>query len=223
MHGQGMIYTKVIQMNINKINEDIFLIDDILFDDELNLIYEEMYKLKPLILRDVNVENKKTDYNRVYLDTFYINERHKSDILSIITKTVFSKNLLVDLERLSSSYTFQTMKFTTNHQTQLTVYNDGGNYEWHRDYCNGRTLSFVLPINIMQKETYDGGELLLKYSDNKIIKIKPKHNQLILFSAQLEHKVEPINVKMLKDNIFSGRVVINGHIGSVDVNIGRFI
>jgi len=189
------------------IEDELILIDDFLTNNEIELIKKELIDNKMLIVRDPEIINN-TSYFRWFLDSHFKNARYFSPTLSSMDRNLFSeetKNTVKQKESLA----FKKYEYTNFHETQLTVYTNGGRYTWHRDENAGRLISFVLPIDLTKRE-YTGGELILKHKDEEV-KIIPKHNQLILFSGQLLHKVE--EVKVNSDDMFKGRVVINGHIG----------
>lgn len=151
-----------------------------------------------------------TSYRRLYVDIKYADRRGSSIILNMIESYLFSKQTRSTVGKLKS-YPFSTYRRTDKHETQLTVYGNDGRYHWHYDNDQHRLLSYVLPVDV-NKKTWTGGELIIEYN-GKNIKIKPKHNQLILFSSHLKHKVLP--VKKNGNDLFDGRVVINGHIGFI--------
>lgn len=194
------------------INDDIILIDDVLSDVELDLMRKNIISLKDkLVYHD---EFKMTGFNntlyhRVYLDELFIDNRGASYILAVITRKIFNKDINKAIKDMES-YPFQSLNYSDRHETQLTVYDVGGKYNWHRDNDQKRIMSFVLPINVYKK-TWTGGELLLKYK-GETITIEPKENQLIMFSGHLLHRVKPIVMDNPGD-ILKGRVIINGHIG----------
>lgn len=190
-----------------KINNDILLLDNFLSDDQISLVKKSIIKDVDYILDDPNIL-KGAKYKRIFLDGLYNNRRYESSILRIMDNELFSSRVLKETRDMDS-YPFSTLPFTTHHETQLTVYENGGRYSMHRDNNYGRLLSFILPI-IMDTKKYEGGELHLIHNRKPIL-ITPKHNQLILFSGHLYHKVLPIKTET--DNLLDGRIVINGHIG----------
>jgi Rps23 Pro-64 3,4-dihydroxylase Tpa1-like proline 4-hydroxylase len=194
-------------MKPKKINDDILLIDEFLTVDELSKVKNEIIENEQHIKDDEFILDN-TKYMRLFLDNNDLfMPRNESEILKSIEK-LFIKFMQDNFLKLQS-YTFQSIRFTNKHETQLTVYPNGGKYTWHYDNNDGRLISFILPININNKK-WVGGELVLKYND-ELITIEPKENQMIMFSAHLYHKVN--SVKIDSDKLLDGRVVINGHIG----------
>jgi Rps23 Pro-64 3,4-dihydroxylase Tpa1-like proline 4-hydroxylase len=198
-------------LKANVINDDLVLIDDFLNNDEFVLIKSDIINEKKDIKIDKHPNFKDTKYNRVYLDNKYDKRRHESLILTLIQGKLFSEET-ISIAKGIHSYPFQVYKELNFHQTQLTVYGEGGRYDWHIDYCNGRVLSYVLPVQVTNKKMWSGGSLIFKCKGGDKT-IEPKNNQLILFSGHLMHKVTPIKIKDNDGDILSGRVVINGHIG----------
>jgi len=188
------------------IDDELILIDNFLTDDEILNIKKEITLSKNLIEPDKDIMND-TSYLRFFIDSRYDN-REDSHILTAIDNNLFSSKT-IDLIKQKESLAFQLYNCTSKHETQLTIYTNGGKYTWHRDSGSKRIISFVLPIDLVKKE-YTGGELIIKHKSEEIT-ITPKHNQLIMFSSQLLHKVN--EVKVDSRDIFKGRTVINGHIG----------
>lgn len=193
-----------------KINDDILLVEDILTPEEMSDIKIDISKLKQHISDDPNLEFNDTVYKRIFLDMMYINNRSESSILSLIEKILFSDKMKEEVDKLQS-YPFQSYNKTSFHETQLTVYGDGGKYTAHRDNDKRRLFSYVLPVD-MVKRKWTGGNTIIIY-DGKEITVTPKNNQLLLFSSHLLHSVTPIIIQDGDIDIFAGRVVVNGHIG----------
>lgn len=195
-------------MKATKINNDILLIDDFYSKKDLKIIKKAVIAERENIIDDGDAM-KNSSYKRMYLDDVYTN-RSDSLILTTTDLTLFGKEIFSIFDK-QNSYTFQSVGITNNHETRITVYSKGGQYPWHKDNVSGtRLLSFILPLDINKPRKWTGGELIIKHG-GKEIKIKPKENQLIIFSSHLLHKVTPI--KLNSDELFDGRVVINGHIG----------
>ena len=107
------------------------------------------------------------------------------------------------------------LQLNTKHKTtrfnRLYLYGEGGNYHWHIDNNDGRQMSYILPVQMTKEQMWSGGNLHV-IAKGKDITIIPKNNRLIIFSAHLNHKVDSVTLKD-KEDILSGRVVINGHVG----------
>tara|TARA_R110002051_G_scaffold114128_1_gene186687 strand:+ start:2040 stop:2630 length:591 start_codon:yes stop_codon:yes gene_type:complete len=189
-----------------KINDDILLINNFLSSEELKKVKEEIIFHKDDLVVDVNI-HENTKYLRMFVDDTYQGRRDDSYILNTMKK-FYTKDTYKYTNKLDS-FSFKHLPTTSSDETQVTLYGNGGKYNWHMDIGNSRILSYVLPIDINPKK-WTGGELVLKYK-KEIIIIEPKENQMILFSAHLPHKVDIVHVK--DNDIFNGRLVINGHIG----------
>jgi len=70
---------------------------------------------------------------------------------------------------------------------QFTSYDTGDYYNWHTDDSNGRYCSVVIQLN----NDYEGGDLELMLED-KIIKMKPKVGNAIIFLSNLNHRVTEV-------------------------------
>lgn len=196
-----------------KINNDILLIDNFFTKPELKAIKLSVKFEKENIVDKPTQELYGVDdsnYKRMYLDDVYRDRRNDSLVLALTGSKLFNKKAK-SIYKKQHSYPFQTVESTNRHETRITVYPKGGNYGWHKDNISGtRLLSFILPLDINKPRMWTGGELVIKYNE-KEIKIKPQENQMIVFSSHLLHKVNTIKVN--SDELFDGRVVINGHIG----------
>ena len=199
-------------MNEIIINDDLLLIDNFLDEDELHMVKFGIYSEKLSISPNKKIEHTHTHYNRLYLERKYKNNTNASLLLTMIPAKLNSINTNNIISKLES-FPFQSYFHRIYHyiETQLTVYTEGGLYNWHIDNDHGRQLTYILPIQMTKEQMWSGGELCIIYK-GECITIKPKNNQLIIFSGHLKHKVNPVKMKDPKD-LLSGRVVINGHIG----------
>lgn len=191
-----------------KINDDVLLIDDFLSPDELEITKKEIRFHKDDIISDLNIMEK-TEYKRMFVDDIYENRRNDSHILKASGK-IFTDEVYDIIKKVDMfSYPFKSISQSNHHETQLTSYGNGGKYKIHVDNAYGRTMSYVLPIDVNKKK-WKEGQLVLIYKGEEIV-VEPKNNQMILFSSHLQHKVNP--VKINSKNVLDGRVVINGHLG----------
>ena len=194
-------------MNPTIINDDILIIDDFLNEDELRMlkygIYTEKHELQ------LNTKHKTTRFNRLYLYDKYRTD-DQSLILTMIRAKMFSLETVKQMKKLGS-FPFQTYNLFNWLEVQLTAYGEGGNYHWHIDNNDGRQMSYILPVQMTKEQMWSGGNLHV-IAKGKDITIIPKNNRLIVFSAHLSHKVDSVTLKD-KEDILSGRVVINGHVG----------
>ena len=206
---------------INKCDFPILNINNFTSNDDLKLIKKEIIKLVTET-NDSNVsgyfpDDKLVKFDRVFLDDYYINDRTQSDILNIVSKYMFSREMM-DLCSSLKDGAFKNIEHTNHHESKLTFYGNNHVYEWHNDIKYGRLINWILYVDI--DSDFTGGEnqisnddLTENYSDNYNIDIstKPKDNMLIMMPSWVTHRVAPVFCKS-KDKL-KGRITINGHIG----------
>ena len=201
-------------------NRQFLKIDDFLTTDEISTINNELSQISHK-LEEVQTQSENNIislFSRIYLDKYYENNRDKSDILKIMSSNIFTDltyNKMGKKEMLMN-----LIPFSTNNETQYTVYEQGGKYLWHIDseYPSMRIANYIYYMN----DDFEGGELELSYkrdvkyegefynappfvelSADKVI--IPKKNTLVIMPSDMWHRVKPI--------IKGKRRTINGHIG----------
>jgi len=197
-----------------------------------NLFSNAMKKLidNETIILDEYLKNEQRDrngkmvhnYSRVYVDDYFSNNRNKSKILQIIESVLFTS---VWSKYEGNDVLLNLVPFTNAHETQYTVYETGGEYNWHLDVGMDHCVSKDVPVKnricnwiYYLNDDFDGGELNLCYDKNieinkesdfnklKIdMKITPKENTLVIMPSDMWHKVNPVTK--------GKRKTINGHIG----------
>jgi len=85
------------------------------------------------------------------------------------------------------------------YDTHFICYNNGGHYGWHKDSTRGNIFTFNLILN--KGDSLEGGDMLFM-DDDKIIKIKKKHNFMVVLPSFIDHSVSPLKSKTRKDVSF---------------------
>ena len=199
---------------INKCDFPILKVNNFISDD-LMLIKKEIIKLSA---ETYNTNLITREYDRVYLDYYYENDRTQSDILKITTKYLFSSEM-TDIYRSIKEGAFKLIEYSSQHESQLTFYGDKHGYEWHQDIEARWFINWILYIDI--DSDFTGGENQISNDElslgndntpyNIDISTKPKDNMLIMMPSWVTHRVAPVFCKS-KDKLKS-RITINGHIG----------
>ena len=207
-------------------NRQFLKIDDFLTTDEISTIDNELSQISHK-LEEVQTQSENNIislFSRIYLDKYYENNRDKSDILKIMQSKIFSNMTYNKMGK--KEILMNLIPFSTNNETQYTVYEEGGKYLWHidsepitrLDFTRLRISNYIYYIN----DDFEGGELELSYkkdveyegefynappfvelSADKVI--IPKKNTLIIIPSDMWHRVKPITR--------GKRRTINGHIG----------
>jgi len=207
-------------------NRQFLKIDDFLTTDEISTIDNELSQISHK-LEEVQTQSENNIislFSRIYLDKYYENNRDKSDILKIMQSKIFSNMTYNKMGK--KEILMNLIPFSTNNETQYTVYEKGGKYLWHidsepitrLDFTRLRISNYIYYIN----DDFEGGELELSYkkdveyegefynappfvelSADKVI--IPKKNTLIIIPSDMWHRVKPITR--------GKRRTINGHIG----------
>lgn len=153
---------------IEIINNDIVLVDNFLINEHLNEVKNEINLLienNQFVSYD---EKEKTGMANTKYNRVYPYETHRdSKIIKIIENALFSPSFMNEIKKINS-YPMTTLPRTDFNELQITSYDDGYKYQWHRDHFNYRLLSYVLPIEFINN-SYTGGETRIIY-DRKIIK-----------------------------------------------------
>ena len=210
-------------------NRQFLKIDNFLTSDEINSIDNELLQIGQLLTKEKILSDSNEivyEFSRIYLDYHFINNRDESDILKIMSSNIFTDltyNKMGKKEMLMN-----LIPFSTNNETQYTVYEQGGKYLWHidseptveSDFTCLRIANYIYYLN----DDFEGGELELSYkrdveyegefytappfvelSADKVI--IPKKNTLVIMPSDMWHRVKPITK--------GKRRTINGHIGFI--------
>jgi Rps23 Pro-64 3,4-dihydroxylase Tpa1-like proline 4-hydroxylase len=202
---------------IKKCDFPILKIKNFIAKDELVKIKDEIVRLSADMKREEFVIR---EYDRVYLDDYYENDRNKSNILKNIEYNLFTDEIKKIYSSINET-SFKLIPTTTKHETQLTIYGDGGEYRWHVDATDLRIVNWILFIDInsdfiggeneISNDAYDEDMLEAYHEKNSDIKTKHEDNVLIMMPCWVTHRVAPVFCK--SKDILKGRISINGHIG----------
>lgn len=208
----------------------VLKVENFLTEAEYDAVKKEIYHT--ILLPENESEFQGRDYERVYLDKLWNNNRKQSQILTIMEKRLFEDYMLQIYVKIPES-AFHLIPQSTNHETQLSLYKNNSMYNWHIDDDNLRVANFVLMIDMGMKFT--GGHTQLSNEDYRAkgdlagiignvdfevdLDIKPKGNQLIIMPMWVTHRVTP--VKMQSTELTDGRITINGHIGFKTIDVSK--
>jgi|LWDU01.1.fsa_nt_gi hypothetical protein len=202
---------------IKKCDFPILKIKNFIDKDNLVKMKNEIKKLAPELKYTEKIER---EYSRIYMDKYYFDNRIESNILRNIDNILFSEEMLKIYMSINET-AFKLLHTSSNHETQLTVYGNKGEYKWHNDDIVYRLVNWILFIDI--DSDFTGGENEIS-NDNinetfdetyheKQTDIVTKHedNVLIMMPCWVTHRVAPVFCK--SKDILKGRISINGHIG----------
>lgn len=203
-------------------NNDVvpfYLIEDVFPKTLADKLFSELV-IKKDEFQDARVQhynqiNKDFRSNTVlYLDN--INNRKDSTILSTFDDLLINNNRIRS-SLLSGIYPFNQILHTERHETQISRYgNEKQKLGWHVDGSdNKRIITLVYYFNNEKK--WKGGDIQLTNSpllldrllfDNpKTIKVTPKPNSLLMFSAFTSHRVlETSSSDVFEDGRFSANI-----------------
>lgn len=138
----------------------------------------------------------------IFLDDLYTQEGRKiSNIIKNLEIVFFNENIIENYCSLNP--VCSTIKNVNNYSTLINYYEDGGKYEYHRDYSAFTILSFFHK----SPKKFDGGDLFLRLNDQEI-KIDFENNSSVIFPSIYEHMVSPVSIKKSKSEGF-GRYSIS--------------
>jgi Rps23 Pro-64 3,4-dihydroxylase Tpa1-like proline 4-hydroxylase len=203
---------------------EIVKIDNLFNNSMKKLIDNETITLDKYLKNEQRNRNDKIihNYSRVYLDDYFNNNRNQSKIIQIIESVLFTS---VWSKYKGGEVLLNLIPYTNSHETQYTVYETGGEYNWHLDSYMDHGIGKDVPVKnricnwiYYLNDDFDGGELNLCYDKNTEInnesdfnkvkidmKITPKENTLVIMPSDMWHKVNPVTK--------GKRKTINGHIG----------
>lgn len=198
------------------------LIRDFFTREQHKAIIDEAMRNEPMFEDAVTGKglDKKFRSNLVcYYDTFYFNNRDKSQFLSALDSKFKDSKFGEILS--SSPYPVTEFGGTNYHEAQISRY--GGvlqKYDWHIDRFNNttRTLSLVYYF-FKEPKMFHNGELQLTDSPiadgftiedtPNIVTIKPENNMAVVFGSFTAHRVLPTkSPNEWSDGRFSGNVWI---------------
>ena len=212
---------------------NIILIDNFISNDEILKCKDEINNIKNILREDRFDDEKNINvvarYNRIYLDEHYKGFRDNSYILKLIHEKLFADKIYDKANRIND-LSFILLKKSTNHETQITSYNNNDEYNWHVDsgderIWSGRILNYILFLN---DKNFSGGnlEIINSYPLGNIKSIseqyknshpdyiiKPKNGTLVIMPSYLIHRVTKIKIDDINSDSMNRRLTINGHIG----------
>ena len=153
------------------------------------LIYKVNPELPPLLLEEMLEQVK--GYSTVD-GTVGTNHIRKSIRKSAIHWLPWDHWIAGVLHNIMISANNDFFKFDLDHFSdgiQITRYDPGGHYTWHRDSTNGKTRK--LSISLLLNDDYTGGELELESKPDSFL-CTPKAGEAILFPSWLSHRVKPV-------------------------------
>lgn len=196
-------------MKIQHINSHFpfIIIDDFYSENELDLIWEELFflchiplKLRPSSIdQGAAVENGKIlkTTHSVYLDGVYT-QREYSNILNV------NRKLFVEFDNIfetSDSWFYRNLTFNQDF-TQVSYYENGDEYEAHQDNSMITCLSWFY----QEPRRFTGGDLLFPDYD---ISINIANNRMVIFPSHIFHKVEKVKMDKQYENQKKGRFCIS--------------
>ncbi len=177
------------------------VIDDHYTDEELKLIKREI-KFLASKLGDEHTTHAATNSSGgrkkrgsgVFLDAVYCDRKY-SDIL-LITRKLFTDPTILKFikEREYSNPIYNLWKQTNKDTTLLQSYRNGDYYDFHYD-----NAIFTAITTLKFHDTYTGGHLEFRSSENTIVQFEGIHNRTIFFPSGIEHRVTEVFQKQSKN------------------------
>ena len=191
-------------MNITLCDDKVFpflIIDNFYNNEEEIKIWIDLELLHPL-LKDEKTStgnmavdgdgNKKGDAKRVYLDTFFGNNRGQSNILTYYKKIVSPEIIKTYTKNVPAGITFQS---SDTDISQISYYDESGYYGEHHDLYMHTCLIWFYK----EPKKFQGGDL--KFIQSKTT-VDCKHNRMVLFPSYYLHEV--VRMDMNKEYINKG-------------------
>jgi hypothetical protein len=166
------------------------VIDDVYTEDELALIWRELYFLRgkfeqPSETGSAIAEGITLKTNTaLFIDGIYT-DRKFSDILSVNRK-VFGVTVLDALAELHPAY--GVARWCDSDYTVLNYYGDNNYYHAHSDVSVFTFITFL----VQQSLGYSGGNFLFPDFDYTI---EQKNNRLVIFPGCIRHQVTEVKLK----------------------------
>lgn len=173
------------------------VIDDWLSEEDNQTLLKESIDLIPYMhiskvgssIGSVIAPQYKNSTN-LWLFQHYAVKKPNFNIAEYFEKTLWSDDVK-NIFRETKDSMFETMLYTDRSQILLSRYEEGGHYEWHRDYNPTVTINYMLAREPLK---FQGGEFVFGSWDEKteFHKIEFKNNRLIAFPSRVLHKVNPV-------------------------------
>lgn len=188
-------------------------IDNFLTEAQIRSIRKEISDNKMNFIDFSNPE-RVINFHRWYIDESY-NNRSESHILTIFGKELWNDRVQDAMSKSRNDLSFALHNLSDKHETQVTSYLDGNEFEWHNDhhfanFWTGRIENWIYYLN----DNVEGGELEIE--DDQIYTLKPVYNRLIIMPSYLKHRVKKVKTNQTK--VMNGRLTINGHVGFINFN-----
>lgn len=129
--------------------------------------------------------NKKGDAKRIYLDTFYKNEREQSSIFNYYNKIISDEVIDLYSSIVPSWVTFNCSNQDTS---QISYYENDGYYGEHFDMYMHTCLIWFF----REPKKFNGGDLFFTKSNQRV---ECKHNRMLLFPSYYFHEVNKLDMK----------------------------
>lgn len=167
-----------------------FIQQGVLSEKELKTIIQEkeMYKDKAHKAMITSITGK--------VKGFYNENKRLSDIyFPLSTEAKKSFNLIQSL--IIEQYAGSKLNVGCLSEFQYVRYPIGGKFEWHHDEVqkfdrNNRLRGLTFSLNLSNESEYEGGNLEIKLSKNKVISLNRKKGSYIIFPSFLTHRVNTV-------------------------------
>lgn len=187
----------------------VMIIDDFYDKKESKEIIDEMLIIQQFFSDDpaenasawTTDENGNVKYLKnasgCFVDDIFQSRRDNSKILTINRK-IFDEHIMNTL--IEYHYFYNYIKESTRDTTIVHYYDDGGEYDYHRD----NAIISVISWFYVEPKCFSGGELVFgKEDDLKIV--EPKNGRMILIPSMIDHKVLPVKMEEKYRNKNLGR------------------
>jgi Rps23 Pro-64 3,4-dihydroxylase Tpa1-like proline 4-hydroxylase len=147
----------------------------------------------------------------VYLDEIFRGDPHRSDILNIMKKKIWTEECRKIWHE--GDYIFDIINYSTWQEAVISRYGNSGFYKRHQDTrwdrITYRLVTLVYYVNKVP-EPFTGGSLTL-WKDSQSMTIEPKHNRAVIFPSFTLHEVE--RVRLDSEKWEDGRFSLNYWMG----------
>lgn len=150
----------------------------------------EKYKKSTYVASLAHMEKDKKIKN-------YVNESfRKSDIyFPALQEAKGTFNIIQSL--IIQEYANKKLDVAQISEIQFVHYPVGGKFNWHSDIIGvkpgeTKTRGLTFSINLSDSHEYEGGNLMLKLSDDKIIRLNREKGSWIIFPSFVRHAVDEV-------------------------------
>jgi hypothetical protein len=126
----------------------------------------------------------------LWLFQFFKAHRVDNNIATTFEKRVWNQDMKNIIKDTNDSL-FISLLYTDTSQLLLSSYENGGHYDWHRDYNPTVTMNYMYAKEPLK---FKGGDFVFGTWDEKVEakRIEFKNNRLVIFPSRVWHKVEPV-------------------------------